>query len=52
MDRLIINVRVSRSRRRFVTYTNKRHHGIIYDLYDWKWGIGIDKVKRNFKYKT
>ena len=45
MDRLIINVRVSKARRRYATYTDKRQLGIISDMLDWKWGNGIEIVK-------
>ena len=46
VDRLIINVRVKRTRSGFVTYTDKRHHGISADILARRWVIGLDKANR------
>ena len=43
VGRLIIKVRVKRTRSEFATYTDKQQHGISADILARKWGIGIDK---------
>ena len=45
-------VRVSRKRGGFATYTDKRHHGISADLLARKWGIGIDKATLILQFTT
>ena len=49
VDRLISKVRVKRTR---ATYIYKQHHGINADLMARKWGIGLDKAKRNLQSTT
>ena len=39
MDRLIIKVRVKRTRNGLITYIDKLHHGISADILTIKWGI-------------
>ena len=46
LDRLIIKVRVKRTRSRFATYTDKRHHAISAYILVIKWVIGLDKANR------
>ena len=43
VDILLIKVRVKTTRSGFATYIDKRHHGIIADILERKWGIGINK---------
>ena len=52
VDRLIINIRVMRTRRGYVTYTDKPHHGISADILARIWGIGLDKAKRTLQSTT
>ena len=49
VDRLISNVRVKRTRSGFATYIYKRHHGISDYILVIKWGVGLDKEKRNLQ---
>ena len=49
VERLIIKVRVKRTRTGFVTFADKQHYGISADILAIKWGIGIDKAKRTLK---
>ena len=51
-DMLISKIRVKRRRGGFATCTYKRHHGMSADLLAIKWGIGLDKEKRNLQSKT
>ena len=43
VDRLTNNIRVRITISVYGTYTDKQHHGIIDDMLEIKWGIGIDK---------
>ena len=52
LDRLIIKVRVKRTRSGLASYTDKRHHGISADILARKWGIGLDKSKQNLQLTT
>ncbi len=52
VDRLISNVRVSRTRLGYATITNDRHHGISAELLAQKWGIGVEKAKATLKCTT
>ena len=45
-------VRVKRTRGGLATYTDNRHHGISDDSLARKWGIGLDKAKRNLRSTT
>ena len=52
VDRLISKVRVKITRSGFTAYIDKRHHEISTDILARKWGVGIDKAKRNFQSTT
>ena len=45
VDRLISNVRVSITRIGYADNTDKRHHGISFDILERKWWIELDKGK-------
>ena len=52
LDRLIINVRVMRTRSGYATYKNKQHHGISTDMLETKMVIVIEKANINLQYTT
>ena len=52
VERLIIKVRVMRTKCGFATYTDKRHHGLSAYLFSRKWGIGIEKSEWNLQFTT
>ena len=52
VDRLISNVRARRTRSGSATYIDQRHHGIIADLLESKWLIGLDKEKSTLQSTT
>ena len=52
LDRLKINVMVTTTRSVYATYTDKQHRGISDDILAQKWGVGIDKAKRNLQHTT
>lgn len=52
VDRLISNVKVSKTRTGYATITDDRHHGISAELLAQKWGIGLEKAKATLKCTT
>ena len=44
VDILISNIRVIRTIRGYVTYTDKYHHGLSANILTNKWGICLDKA--------
>ena len=52
VDRLIIKVRVKRTRSGFTTYTYKRHRRISANLLAIKWRVVLDKAKRTLQSTT
>ena len=49
---MISKVGFKRTRSGFATYTYKQHRGISADILAIKWGIGLNKSKRNLQYTT
>ena len=43
VDRIIGNIRVSRTRKGYATIKNKRHHTVTPEIFERKWGIGLEE---------
>ena len=45
VDRIIVNITVSMTKKGYATITNERHHLVTLELLARKWGIGLENEK-------